>query len=404
MGEFDVAIAGGGPVGLALALELVRAGAKVVVLEARPTRNDPAQRAALAPRSINRASGLLLHRLGVLEALKARALWWFDPQMSPVVRRVTGGTLIEGFVGHFSGLALKARNLDPMALGDSAFGGGAAAMADIIAVLQEAALAAGTVVQMGTVVSGYSEEPDCITAETSSGSVHAKWLVACDGGRSTLRRLSGIGFPGTDAEFTGRIAFIEFADGAAPPVGDWVEAPRGTYVHSPAGRLHIVEYGGPSADRNAPVTLDEIATSFERVTGSPLRAVGLQHGQRYTDAARQVATYRKGRLLFAGDAAHIHSPAGGQGLNQGFGDVATLAGLLAPVLRGEASATSLDSYDSARRPVGAAILDWTRAQSALGRPDPATRALRHVVAGLLDNPASTTYILRRIGGELGVQA
>ncbi|HEX4296437.1 MAG TPA: FAD-dependent monooxygenase, partial [Devosia sp.] len=226
MDEFEVAIAGGGPVGLALALELAQGGARVVGLEARPDRTDPALQGMLAPRSINRASGLSLGRLGVIEAIKARALWWFDPKLL-AAKPVTGRPVIEGFIGHFSGIGLKGRNLDPARLGDLGEGGGAVAMADIIAVLEEAAIAAGAVVRMGAGVSGYSEDADGVTVDTVAGPVRAKWLVACDGGRSGLRKLAGIGFPGTDAEFVGRIGFVAFAEGAAPPVGDWIDTPHG---------------------------------------------------------------------------------------------------------------------------------------------------------------------------------
>ncbi len=399
MREHDVIIAGGGPVGLALALELARAGSAVLVLEAQPDRLAvPA--GPLGARSINVASARLLHRLGVLEAMRSHALWWFDPD----AKAPTGSTIIAGFIGHFSGLGLKAANLDPATLGDPGFGGGAVAMADIIAALDAAAAAAGVEIRMGTSVTGFAEDAAGIEVQTSAGPQHARWLIACDGGRSLLRKAAGIGFPGTDAEFTGRIAFVEFADDDAPPVGDWIETPCGTWLHAPIGRLHIVEYGAPPVDRTAPVSLAEIADSFTRVVGRPLRIGRLHFAQRYTDAARQVETYRKGRLLLAGDAAHIHSPAGGQGLNQGLGDAAALGRLLPPVLRGEASSASLDLYDAERRPVGAAILDWTRAQSALGRPDPNSRALRRVVADLLDSKPATSYVLRRIGGEWGGEA
>jgi len=385
-------------VGLALALELARAGAAVLVLEARPDRHAvPA--GPLGARSVNVASGRLLHGLGVLDAIRSRALWWFDPDA--VAPPATGRTVTEGFIGHFSGLGLKTANLDPATLGDPGFGGGAVAMADIVAALDDAARAAGAEIRMGVAVTGFSEGTFGIEAHTGIGAFRARWLVACDGGRSLLRKAAGIGFPGTDAEFVGRIAFVDLAPGAAPPVGDWIETPHGTWLHAPAGRFHIVEYGGPPIDRATPVSLDEIAGSLARVAGLPLRVERLHFAQRYTDAARQADAYRKGRLLLAGDAAHIHSPAGGQGLNQGFGDAAALGRLLPPVLRGAAPPESLDAYDAERRPVGAAILDWTRAQSALGRPDPNSRALRRVVADLLDSKPATSYVLRRIGGDWG---
>ena len=395
MNSYDVAIAGGGPVGLALAIELAQAGRSVVVLEARPDRST-LHSGIMGARSLNVASGRLLHRLGVLDDIKSRALWWFDPKVALAPK---GKTIIEGFIGHFSGIGLKASNLDPASLGDPGFGGGAAAMADIADVLETAARAAGVTLRMDAEVTGYSEDGAGIQVEAGANSVRAQWLVACDGGRSRLRKLAGIGFSGTDAEYVGRGAAVEFAPGEEPPVSDWIETDHGAWLHAPRGRLHIVEYGAPLVDRTLPVFLEEIAESFERVAGRPIGLTRLIAGQRYTDAARQADAYRKGRLFLAGDAAHIHAPAGGQGLNQGFGDAACLAPLLLAVLAGSAPAESLDAYDAERRPIGAAILDWTRAQSALGRPDPNSRALRRVVANLLDSPASTSYVLRRLGGE-----
>jgi 2-polyprenyl-6-methoxyphenol hydroxylase-like FAD-dependent oxidoreductase len=398
MNESDVIIAGGGPVGLAIALELAQAGAEVTVCEAQPDRSAvPA--GMWGSRSLNRESGTLLHRLGVFDGIRQRALWWFDPQVTSAPIAGTGRPLIEGFVGHFSSIGLKARNLDPLALGDPGFGGGAAAMADIVGALEAAAIEAGASIRMGARVTDFVEDATGVTVTTAVGPMRARWLIASDGGRSSLRKRASIGFPGTDAELIARIAFVNLAADEELEVGDWVETDRGSYIHSPKGRLHIVEYGAPPIDRDAPVSLDEITASFERVAGRRVRVERLLMGQRYTDAARQVETYRKGRLLIAGDAARIHSPAGGQGLNQGLSDAAAIGRLLPPVLRGEAPVASLDAYDSERRPVGEAILAWTRAQSALGRPDTNTRALRRVVADLLDSKSSTNYVLRRLGGD-----
>ena len=154
MNSYDVAIAGGGPVGLALAIELAQAGRSVVVLEARPDRST-LHSGMMGARSLNVASGRLLHRLGVLDDIKSRALWWFDPKVALAPK---GKTIIEGFIGHFSGSGLKASNLDPASLGDPGFGGGAAAMADIVDVLETAARAAGVTLRRDAEVTGYCED------------------------------------------------------------------------------------------------------------------------------------------------------------------------------------------------------------------------------------------------------
>ncbi|MEU8059472.1 FAD-dependent monooxygenase [Microbispora bryophytorum] len=177
-----------------------------------------------------------------------------------------------------------------------------------------------------------------------------------------MRRLAAIAFPGTDPELTGRQAMVEMTEPDLLPLSGWVRTGRGSYAHGPVpGRLHIVEYGPPPADRNAPVTTEEIAGCLRRVAGIDPGVVSVSAGTRYTDATRQAATYRAGRVLLAGDAAHIHSPAGGQGLNLGVGD-----------------AMNLDT--------------------ALGRPDARTAALRAVVADLLDTVPGATYVLKQISG------
>ncbi|GAB3163923.1 FAD-dependent monooxygenase [Microbispora hainanensis] len=119
---------------------------------------------------------------------------------------------------------------------------------------------------------------------------------------------------------------------------------------------------------------------------------------RYTDATRQAVTYRAGRVLLAGDAAHIHSPAGGQGLNLGIGDAMNLGWKLAATVRGRAPEGLLDGYTEERHPVGAWVQGWSDAQSALGRPDARSAALRAVVADLLDTVPGATYVLKQISG------
>jgi 2-polyprenyl-6-methoxyphenol hydroxylase-like FAD-dependent oxidoreductase len=406
MDMYDVTIAGGGPVGLLLAIELRHLGVEVLVIERRTVLDDPVMRGAMGGRAINMPSGRILQRLGLLDEIRRRALWWIDPSLlrpndMDVQSATKGKPPIAGFIGHFSGLGLKASNLDVGALGDPGYGAGAVAMADIVEVLEAEAIRLGAEIRLGDAVTGARQDADGVTVETCNETFRTRWLVGCDGGRSLVRKAAGIGFPGTDAEFVGRVALVDFAPGTAPAVGEWIETPHGSWLHAPAGRIHVVEYGATIADRTAPVTAEEVEQSFARVSGLDATIERVTAAARYSDAARQADSYRAGRIILAGDAAHIHSPAGGQGLNQGFGDAVCLAPLLAAVVAGSAPPESLDTYDAKRRPVGARILDWTRAQSALGRPDPATRALRRVVADLLDSPASTTYVLKRLGGELG---
>ncbi len=164
------------------------------------------------------------------------------------------------------------------------------------------------------------------------------------------------------------------------------------------GRVRTVEFDGPPADREAPVTAAEIEASLRRVSGVDVRVTEVISAARYTDHARQATKYRRGRVLLCGDAAHVHSPFSGQGLNLGLGDAVNLGWKLAATVQGWAPEGLLDTYTSERHPIGAWVLDWTRAQVAVMRGDAGARALRGVVSDFLSTRDGATYYVKRVSG------
>lgn len=165
-----------------------------------------------------------------------------------------------------------------------------------------------------------------------------------------MRRLAGIDFPGTGPELTGHLAVADIADPSLLEDG-WVWSTRGAYHYGPqSGRVVTVEFdGGPTA-RSAP-TLEEVQTSLRRASGTDVTLIAPRGAAtRWTDNARQAASYRSGRVLLAGDAAHVHSPFGGQGLNLGVGDAMNPGWKLGAVVAGWAPEGLLDTYDAERRP------------------------------------------------------
>ncbi|GAA3076849.1 hypothetical protein GCM10020000_72910 [Streptomyces olivoverticillatus] len=181
----------------------------------------------------------------------------------------------------------------------------------------------------------------------------------------------------------------------------WQTTDTGIYAHGPfPGRILTVEFDGPPENRDAPVTAAELETSLRNVSGADVKVTKVKSATRFTDNARQAATYRKGRILLAGDAAHVHSPFGGQGLNLGIGDAMNLGWKLAATVRGSAPEGLLDTYTAERHPIGAWVLEWTRAQVALMRPEPHARALRAVVGDLTETVTGTTYFVKKISGVL----
>jgi hypothetical protein len=266
-------------------------------------------------------------------------------------------------------------------------------------ILGQRAAELGVEVRRGVEVGGFDANETGVTVHLQRrDDVRVAWLVGCDGGRSLVRHQAGFDFPGTDPVITGRQA-VATVEGAERLGRGWQYTPTGVYVYGPMpGRVRTVELDGPPADREAPVTAAEMEASLRRVSGIDVRVTDVISGTRYTDNARQATTYRRGRVLLCGDAAHVHSPFSGQGLNLGIGDAVNLGWKLAATVQGWAPEGLLDTYTSERHPIGARVLDWTRAQVAVMRGDAYSGALRGVVTDLLGTRDGATYYVQRISG------
>ncbi|MFD8303616.1 FAD-dependent monooxygenase [Streptomyces sp. NPDC059690] len=396
--KYDVTVVGAGPVGLLLAGELALAGASVQVLE-RLAEPDRAMKAG----AVNVPTAEALDRRGLLpEAEKVQR------EILERVGSFAGTTVGQGaresrFTGHFAGIVLDAGLVDwsdpDLAAHSAVDGARMVPQPELEALLVGHVARLGVPVRRGVEVTALQDTGDEVLVATTAGPVRTGWLVGCDGGRSTVRRLAGIDFPGTDPELTGHLALADIADPEKLANG-WAWSAQGAYRHGPQpGRVVTVEFDGAAADRRAPVTLDEVQASLRRVSGTDVTLTALRGpATRWSDNARQAAAYRSGRVLLAGDAAHVHSPFGGQGLNLGAGDAMNLGWKLGAVVAGWAPEGLLDTYDDERRPLGAWVLDWTRAQIGVLRGDAKSAALREVVADLLGTGAGATYAVKKISG------
>ncbi|MFG1626593.1 FAD-dependent monooxygenase [Kribbella sp. NPDC049227] len=355
--ETQVVIAGAGPTGLMLAGELRLAGIDVIVVDALPARTGE-----------SRAGGI-----------HARTMEVFD-QRGLLERMLPHGRPIQA--GHLAGLRLDFSDFPtryPHTL--------AIVQADIERELDQHATSLGASVRWASPVLGFRQDATGVDVEIGGpdgGWIRAAYLVGCDGGRSAVRKLAGIGFDGTDATMTGMLADVELTD---PPAGPLFSQRGGPGDFSVLGfqegwyRL-IVQRHDRVLDRAVEPGFEAFRESFREVAGTDFGMHSPRWLSQYGDAARQADRYREGRVFLAGDAAHIHYPAGGQGLNMGVQDAVNLGWKLATVLRGEAYDDLLDSYASERHPVAARVLHNTRAQTALSRPGPHSDALRELVAGL----------------------
>ncbi|MEV0275019.1 FAD-dependent oxidoreductase [Streptomyces sp. NPDC050610] len=435
--DTDVTVVGAGPVGLMLAAELALSGATVQVLErlAEPAVGMKAgginvptaealDRRGLLP-AAEEVQRELLARLGPFARVPGKQRPEDDgpdggrrADQRPGGERQPGGEQRAAgdkrFTGHFAGIVLDADLVDwtdaDLAAHTSVDGARMVPQRELEALLADHLAKLGVPVHRGVEVTALEDTGDGVLVGTTGvgttsvgtgadGTVRTGWLVGCDGGRSTVRRLAGIGFPGTAPELTGYMALTDIADPSVLAEG-WGWSPQGAYRYGPQpGRVVTVEFVAPPADRSAPVTLEELQASLRRVSGTDVTLTALRgEASRWSDNARQAAAYRSGRVLLAGDAAHVHSPFGGQGLNLGFGDAMNLGWKLGAVVAGWAPEELLDTYDAERRPLGAWVLDWTRAQIGVLRGDAKSAALREVVNDLLNTRDGATHAVKKISG------
>lgn len=389
----DVIIAGAGPVGLFLACELRLAGVSVLVLERARDPYTPLKALPFGLRGLSEPTIESFDRRGLLGDLKARATSRETPATAHWMQqeRRPGG--------HFAGIQFFHDQIDlarwPYRLSAPA-GSMAVDMASIEAVLARRAVTMGVQIVRGCGFEAFEASDEGVIVRAGGAMFEGRWLVGCDGGRSAVRKAAGIGFTGTDPEFTGYSAQVVFADpGALQPGRHYT--PAGMYTYAAPGTIAMVDFDGGACHRTEP-TRDHIEAVLRKVSGVDVAVEALDIATTWTDRACQAATYRMGRVLLAGDAAHIHSPLGGQGLNLGLGDAMNLGWKLAATIRGGAASELLDSYARERHPVGAQILDWSRAQVALMRPSPSSRALEAIVRDLIGTRDGATYFAERIWG------
>jgi flavin-dependent dehydrogenase len=266
-------------------------------------------------------------------------------------------------------------------------------------VLSERASKLGVEVRRGVAVSAVTQDDESVVAQAGEHEHAARWVVGCDGGRSTVRTLAGFDFVGTEPQFTGYVVLATIADPGKLRPG-FNLTPTGMYLRTPAeGYIGMLEPDGGAFDRSQRPTREHLQAVLRRVSGTDVTLSEVHLASTFTDRAMQTTTYRQGRVLLAGDAAHIHSPLGAQGLNLGIGDAMNLGWKLAATVRGYAPDGLLDTYTRERHPIGAWALDWTRAQAAVMKPDPHAQAIQGVIRDLIGTRDGTTYVFDKMSGS-----
>lgn len=368
--DFDVIIAGCGPVGAMLAAELRLHGVRVLVLD-RDT--EPASFARIVGLHI-RSLELLAMR-GLLDRVHARG------------RQRPAGAYFAAIdkpapAGVDSAHAYLLGIPQPVLVG----------------LLEEHAIALGAEVRRGQAVTGLDQDTGGVTVELAGGQrLRARYLVGCDGARSTVRKLLGVGFPGEPARNWTLMGEMEIG---VPPEVMGV-AVRGAaqrdrrFMVGPAGP-GVYRVIVPAAAAGPEPAIEEFRQQLTEFAGTDFGVHSPRWLSRFGDATRLADRYRAGRVLLAGDAAHIHPPIGGQGLNLGLQDAFNLGWKLAGQVVGWAPQTLLDSYQAERHPVAADVLDNTRAQTALLAPEPGARAARRLLTELMDIDEVNLRLLEKI--------
>jgi 2-polyprenyl-6-methoxyphenol hydroxylase-like FAD-dependent oxidoreductase len=364
MTEHAVVIAGGGPTGLMLAGELALAGVDVAIVERRPSQDLPG----------SRAGGLQSRTIEVLDQRGIADRFLSQGQKAQVAGFASVRLDISDFpTRHPYGLGLWQKHIERI-------------LAGWVAELK-------VPVHYGKEVTGFAQDDTGVDVALSDGQrLRAQYLVGCDGGRSLVRKAARIEFPGWDPTTSALLAEVEMTEepetgirrtpSGMHAIGKVAyEIVNGEVVYKKGGTVGVMLT--ESQVGTSEPTLRDLSEGLIAVYGTDYGIHSPTWITRFTDMTRQAATYRKGRILLAGDAAHVHSPVGGQGLNTGVQDAVNLGWKLAQVVKGISPDGLLDTYHAERHPVGARVLRNTMAQVALMRVDDRIEALRDTVSELL---------------------
>jgi 3-(3-hydroxy-phenyl)propionate hydroxylase len=365
MTDHAVMIVGGGPAGLMLAGELALAGVDAAIVERRPSQDLAGAR----------AGGLHARTIEVLDQRGIAGRFLAEGQVAQVAGFAGTRLDISGFPSrHPYGLGLWQNHIERILAGW----------------VEELAVT----IYRGREVTGLAEDGAGVDLHIGDGGrLRGDWVVGCDGGRSLVRKAAGIGFPGWDPSTSALIAEVEMT--GEPEFGVHqnpfgihsfgrreYEIRDGQVVYADSGPVGVMvteEHVGPAAEP----TLADLRAALLAACGTDYGVHSPTWISRFTDMTRQAAGYRKGRVLLAGDAAHVHAPDGGQGLNLGVQDAVNLGWKLGQVVHGTSPERLLDTYHAERHPVAARVLRNTMAQTALRRPDPRIKAAGEVIAELL---------------------